>query len=123
MADSKKITVSSHCEELNLSFHKHLAEILISNLLNNAIRYTPENGGIKIVLNKQGLSIQNSAIHNTLDSSKVFQRFYKADHSGEGTGLGLAIIKEICTLAGYSISYQYNDNKHDFSIRFINSYA
>ena len=123
MADSKKITVSSHCEELNLSFHKHLAEILISNLLNNAIRYTPENGGIKIVLNKQGLSIQNSAIHNTLDSSKVFQRFYKADHSGEGTGLGLAIIKEICTLAGYSISYQFNDNKHDFSIRFTNSYA
>ena len=55
-----------------------------------------------------------SAFHD----NKVFQRFYKEDQSAESTGLGLAIIKEICTIAGFTISYQYINNKHDFSIQF-----
>lgn len=123
MVDSKKISVQLHCELVTLPFHKHLAEILISNLLNNAIRYTPENGRIQISLSNEGLSIQNTATGNALDGHKVFERFYKADHSSEGTGLGLAIIKEICTIAGYHITYQFNDNQHHFSIRFTHLYA
>ena len=114
----KQIKYHLQCEPVNLYFHKHLAEILISNLLNNAIKYTPENGEIEIQLTMKSLSIKNTAIKNELDSQKVFRRFYKADQTVDGTGLGLAIIKEICTLAGYRITYHYNENKHDFTILF-----
>ncbi len=119
MADSKKITMQVNSIPVILSFHKHLAEILISNLLNNAIRYTPENGNIEINLTNEGLSIKNTAAGTALDNEKVFERFYKAEYSSEGTGLGLAIIKEICTLAGYGITYQFKEQQHHFSIRFI----
>ena len=115
---AKQLQVHLHCEDTVLSFHQHLAEILVSNLLNNVIRYTPAGGEVYINLSKEGLSIQNTAENGALNDNKVFQRFYKEDQSAESTGLGLAIIKEICTIAGFTISYQYINNKHDFSIQF-----
>lgn len=118
MIEAKKITVILNCAKTMVPFHSHLAEILISNLLNNAIQYTPENGTINIFLNEKKLSITNSGSAGSLHPGQVFQRFYKADQQSKGTGLGLAIIKEICTVSGYSISYQFNDHKHDFSIQF-----
>ena len=114
----KQIRYHLQCEQVNLSFHQHLAEILISNLLNNAIKYTPVNGEIEILMTPNILSIKNTASNHSLNAQKVFQRFYKAEQTADGTGLGLAIIKEICTLGGYRITYQYNDNKHDFTIFF-----
>lgn len=119
LLQNKSLHVSVQEEPVQLSFHTHLAEILISNLLNNAIRYTPENGNIEIYLTKEGFRIQNSAQNGALDSGKLFQRFYKADQHADGTGLGLAIIQEICSLAGYSLTYQFHDQQHDFFIRFI----
>ncbi len=118
LLQNKGIRVSTSGEPVLLSFHKHLAEILISNLLNNAIRYTPENGDIHIDLDTEGLRIQNSALNGALDTSKLFQRFYKADQHSDGTGLGLAIIKEICLVTGYTISYRFYDGQHIFLIRF-----
>lgn len=115
---AKQLQVHLHCEDTVLPFHQHLAEILVSNLLNNVIRYTPAGGEVYIDLSKDGLSVQNTAANGALNENKVFQRFYKEEQSAENTGLGLAIIKEICTIAGFTISYQYINNKHDFSIQF-----
>jgi len=118
LIDAKQLQVHLHCKDVILAFHQHLAEILVSNLLNNVIRYSPPGGDIFIDLSDEGLSIKNTAINGPLNNGKVFQRFYKEDQSAESTGLGLAIIKEICTIAGFTISYQYIENKHDFSIHF-----
>lgn len=118
MIKAKKLVVTQNCLKTIVPFHSHLAEILISNLLNNAIQYTPENGEILISLDEKNLSVANTGLGYPLNADKVFQRFYKADQQSKGTGLGLAIIKEICTVSGYAISYQFNDNKHEFSIQF-----
>lgn len=115
---SKKIELSFHASEKQFSFHQHLAEILVNNLLNNAIRYTPENGKIDIELNNESLTFSNTALQGCLDNEKLFQRFYKADHSGDGTGLGLAIIHEIVKLAGFEIKYQFAQQQHLFIIHF-----
>lgn len=115
--DSKSILLEVTAAETMLSFHQHLAEILIGNLLNNVIRYTPVGGTVQIVLSSKIFSISNTATNGPLDESKVFQRFYKAAPTDMGTGLGLSIIKEVCSVAGFLISYQFEKNQHLFIIR------
>lgn len=115
---SKELQLHLNYKDVLLPFHQHLAEILVSNLFNNFIRYSPRGGEIYIDLTNGALTIKNTAINGPLNSEKVFQRFYKEDQSAESTGLGLAIIKEICTIAGFSITYAYIDNKHHFTIHF-----
>jgi two-component system sensor histidine kinase QseC len=113
---SKQIELHIDATEFNMHFHQHLAEILISNLLNNAIRYTAVGGTISIVLNQNFLIVSNTALSGSLDTDKVFTRFYKA--SDTGTGLGLSIINEICTSAGFNIVYQFENGMHIFKIGF-----
>ena len=116
--NSKNIIVTLEARQFDLYFHHHLAEILISNLLNNAIRYTVQGGSINIQLDTNVLSISNAAINGPLNTNRVFQRFYKASDSDFGTGLGLSIIKEICTTAGFSIQYLFEKDQHHFIIHF-----
>ena len=115
---SKELTVITSLEPVTLSFHRHLAEIMISNLLNNVVRYTPNGGEAGIRLTHELLSISNTAANDALQSDQVFERFYKAGNTPEGTGLGLAIIKEICNSAGFTITYRYKDHQHEFTIYF-----
>jgi two-component system heavy metal sensor histidine kinase CusS len=77
----------------------------LSNLLSNALRYTPPGGCVQVRLATQGEQVQVSVV-NPGESiapehlAHLFERFYRADPSrqsstGEGTGLGLAITQAI----------------------------
>lgn len=116
--NSKELKLIISLEQVSLSFHRHLAEIMVSNLLNNVIRYTPNVGDVTIQLNHTSLTVSNTAGNGPLLEDKVFERFYKAENTPEGTGLGLAIIKEICNSAGFTITYLYKDHQHEFTIYF-----
>lgn len=116
--DTKKISLHVKLHDMKLSFHQHLAEILVSNLLNNAIRHTPLNGEIDVEVANQALSVSNTSLNGELNKEKIFQRFYKGVNSSEGTGLGLAIVKEICNVMNADIQYRYQNGKHQFLIRF-----
>ena len=116
--ESKNIKLQISATNFEMNFHRHLAEILITNLLNNAIRYTTPGGTIAITVNPQSLTCSNTASAGTLDTDKVFSRFYKGSNTELGTGLGLSIIKEICNAAGFSIAYQFENNTHHFTIDF-----
>lgn len=115
---SRGLIVHASCHKVLIALHPHLAEILVNNLLNNAIRYSPPAGAINIELNAGHLRIANTAAAGPLDTGKVFMRFYKTQNGLEGTGLGLAIVKEICNAAGLDISYRFEDNAHIFVIYF-----
>jgi len=77
---------------------------MINNLLDNALRYTPDEGRVTARVVAQGdfvlLEIEDSGIGISEDDAhKVFDRFYRADGTGvEGSGLGLAIVREIAEL-------------------------
>lgn len=114
--ESKHIDLKISAIDFEMPLHHHLSEILTSNLLNNAIRYTALGGTISILLNSKTLAISNTATAGSLDKTKVFTRFYKASESG--TGLGLSIIKEICTAAGFTIIYRFENEAHHFIIDF-----
>lgn len=89
--------------------------ILISNLIQNAIRYTPENGNIQIKLNCQQeyyeIIIADSGpgiLAEEID--KVMERYYRAkNQSHEGCGLGLSIVKQIVDIHQGQIKLKNNN--------------
>jgi len=96
-----------------------LIEILVGNLLSNAIRYNVENGEIILTLEENSLDIQNTGQGSPLQADKIFDRFHKENQSSsnaESTGLGLAIVKKICDLYQYRIQYSFANNMHRFEL-------
>ncbi|MDE2599198.1 MAG: sensor histidine kinase N-terminal domain-containing protein [Rhodocyclaceae bacterium] len=76
---------------------------LFANLIDNAIRYTPEGGSVAILISQEEalyVDIEDSGIGIAADErDKVFDRFYRVlgTHT-DGSGLGLPIVKEIAAL-------------------------
>ena len=118
----QNLKVSLSIVPVTTVFHEHLADIVISNLLNNSIRYNIAGGHIAIILNHEGFSIANTPSLPALDTSKLFNRFFRQSGTGpDGNGLGLSIIKQVCELAHHRITYQYTHQQHVFTIFFSNS--
>ena len=95
-----------------------LADSLIVNLIGNAVKHCTTGGIINIQLSNSILEISNSGNPLPVESSKLFERFYKVNPSSESPGLGLSIVKEICTLNNWKIEYSYDDLKHKFRVVF-----
>ncbi len=118
MAEAMKLSYHGNLQSVSLLFHQQLAEIVISNLLNNAIRYNKQGGSIEIILKSESLSITNTSDNGVLDNTRLFKRFYRDTTTIDGTGLGLSIVKQICDLAGFAIRYNFSDGRHTFIIQF-----
>jgi two-component system sensor histidine kinase ArlS len=109
--------ISSDIEPMMLKGNATLFEIVISNLLLNAIRHNHNDGKVILTFHKNCLQITNSSAREALDPEKLFQRFSQPG-SGSGNGLGLSIVKKICDLHGWQISYGYENKLHIFQITF-----
>lgn len=119
MIESKKLKLTTGIKATTVNGNKQLVDVLMNNLLNNAIRYNVENGAVGIRLENDALCISNSSLLPALDRQNIFQRFYRhADTKQEGNGLGLSIVKQICSIAGYDINYAFHNNQHEFRVDF-----
>lgn len=117
-AANKFITISHEIKpDIFTKGNLTLTEILINNLLLNAIRHNQQNGTINISLTAQQLTIANSG-NKPLNDEKIFQRFGKVNSESAGTGLGLSIIQEICKRQNWNIHYTFKENRHLFTIQF-----
>lgn len=110
----RKIQVS----ESKKKMHPILVDILISNLISNAIKYTPENGEIEINLNSKELLVSNTGLPLKGDENQLFERFYKEGENSDSTGLGLALVKQIAIINNNKVNYKYSNNKHIFNYVF-----
>ena len=89
--------------------HPILLRELFNNLIDNALRYTPDGGRVTIRVRRE----EGSAVFEVEDSgpgialaerSLVFERFYRVlDSQSDGSGLGLAIVREIATQHGAQV--------------------
>lgn len=118
----KNINIKSDfSREMKVKMDQNLAEILINNLISNAIKYCPNNGDIFINAHENSFEIINNAENESLNTDKLFQRFQKQSSKENSTGLGLEISKKICANFGLELSYYFKDQKHHFTILNKNS--
>lgn len=100
--EDKHINLTTSLNDLNVKIPQKDLIHLISNLIDNAIKYNIEKGNIDININKDDNSfiIKDTGIGISKDNQeRVFERFYQVDKnraSDQGTGLGLSIVKHIC---------------------------
>ncbi len=105
LAQSREIDVAINNARKNVIVEGNsvLLSRAVSNLLDNAIKYTPAGGKVQIKLDKQNGQATVSVIDNgpgikARDLPRVFEKFYRAREELDeipGTGLGLAIVKTI----------------------------
>ncbi|PWN59291.1 sensor histidine kinase [Chryseobacterium viscerum] len=119
--------LGEHIEQKNISVQKEishnvvvrgnsiLTEILINNLILNAIRHTSPGGTINIHLNSSSFEISNSGMEK-LKTDLLFKRFSKLSIDTSGSGLGLSIIQEISKFHHWNISYRFENNQHIFTV-------
>lgn len=117
IAEFKQVKINVVQEDqLSVQMDGALANIVVSNLLRNALFHNKLGGEVSIHITNKGLTVSNTSAYAALDANLVFSRFYRSDASSKGTGLGLAIVQAICHLYGFVIVYHYENNQHSFQL-------
>jgi signal transduction histidine kinase len=117
LAEEKDITFTIDHTPLALVANAAQMEILLSNLLGNAVKHASGNSVIHVSLADSALTISNAGAP-LLQAEKIFERFQRDTGNAAGSGLGLSIVARICDLNGYAVRYAYTDGRHIFRIRF-----
>ncbi|MCO6360466.1 sensor histidine kinase [Roseivirga pacifica] len=104
--------------ELPFEMDTSLANVVVSNLLRNAIFHNIPNGNVFVEITKDAIRISNTGSNQKLDENLIFTRFYKPNNTPKGTGLGLAIVKAISDLYSFKVSYSFDNALHCFQIEF-----
>lgn len=115
--DSREIQVQTQLKgHFNISLDQELAVILISNLFSNALKYCDAGGKMTIFCNDNELILSNSFSGN-MDTSKLFDRFYKSGSSADSMGLGLSISKKIAELSHLDIQIEIENEEFKVCLR------
>ena len=115
----KGIKVEKHAgKSFNIKMNTQLADILLSNILSNAIRHNIQGGKIIVEIKNNSLALSNSGNPLQIPSEKLFERFQKGAASLESVGLGLSIVKQICDSYNFKVHYSYEKSIHTISILF-----
>ena len=123
LEDYKEVYTHKHIQvtcqvvsDFTVQMNDMLANMLITNLLKNAFVHNVESGKLRIEIQKEYFSIQNSGVSTPLDSVKIFQRFYQQQKNEGSTGLGLAIADAVCKHSALALEYIYHTGVHEFRI-------
>jgi signal transduction histidine kinase len=95
-----------------------LADILVSNLLSNAIRHNHKAGKITLHILQDEIILSNTGTPPLTSPELLFERFRKENPSSDSLGLGLAIVKQICDSAHINLSYKYSGDLHQIYLKF-----
>ena len=112
-AKTKNVTITCKGKPCYIKANPSLAEELIYNLCDNAIRYNKDGGSVEVSVS----DLSNSVVLSVSDTgigieekyqSRIFERFFRVDKSRSketgGTGLGLAIVKHITEVHGAQLN-------------------
>ncbi|KAI7256618.1 hypothetical protein KC345_g10955 [Hortaea werneckii] len=106
----KDISLQANVQDYEVLGNKEMLSQVWLNLLDNAIKFTPEHGEIEISMRQDRINIEITFRDNGTGISaaalpRVFDKFYQQDtsHSSAGNGLGLTIVRKITQLHGGTI--------------------
>jgi signal transduction histidine kinase/DNA-binding response OmpR family regulator len=103
------------------TFDKDVIEKIVTNLVSNAFKYSPqnekitftssvENSNLKLVVSNTGSDIKKE------DLPKLFERFYQKNESQQGVGIGLALVKELIDMYKGSITTSVENGELSFVV-------
>lgn len=94
--------------------------VLLKNLLENALKFSPRNSTVTVTLSAQAITVRDEGSGIAPEHlSRVFERFWRApDSRHEGSGLGLAICQEIARSHGWQLSPRSMDPGAEFTLVF-----
>ena len=114
--EKKELEFDLGFEERRICGNEEMLKQVWINLLDNAIKFTPDGGKITVKVDKRGENLLISVINTGSEipadqTEKIFRKFYQSDesHSSEGSGVGLAIVKKIVELHRGSILVESAD--------------
>ena len=105
----KDLTWEIDLKDMSMKVNKKLFRIAVDNLVQNALKYSPENSLIKVYSKESRIFFENPIYIEEVDREKLFEPFFRGKNATElnieGSGLGLSLIKKILDLhkADYNI--------------------
>ena len=109
--ENKEIEFDIDLDEIEYTGFENLLSHVWLNLIDNAVKFSPQNGQIRIRLKQLDSSVTFSIWDNGLpipeaDIDRIFNKFYQGDnsHASEGNGLGLALVRKIVAAAHGTIN-------------------
>ncbi len=114
----KNIEFDIDLSEIKYYSNEEMLSHVWLNILGNAIKFTPENGMVKIRCYNDGTNITVKISDNGIGMNEkmqkhIFDKFYQGDdsHKSVGNGLGLPLAKRVVTLCGGTISVKSRENE------------
>ena len=105
-------------KDIEISGDRVLVQIMLTNLITNAIRHNIESGKINLTLSSNTFVIWNSGLPTDVNPLDLFNRFEKSNQHINSLGLGLSIVKKIVENYNYNISYQVEEDRHILTLKF-----
>lgn len=119
LAEMKGLTTTQRIAPgVRVPLDASLAQLLLNNLLSNAIRHNVPGGEIQLQLSATELLLANTGLAPSAPVEELFGRFKKGNSALDSIGIGLAIVKRISELYGHRISYDYADGWHRVRLEF-----
>ncbi|SFJ33074.1 PAS domain-containing sensor histidine kinase [Olleya namhaensis] len=117
LKEGQKIKYPENIDDISLILDEKTIELALSNLVHNAIKYSPENTTIELQVNQDKTHTTFKIIDNGIgipknDQKNIFNRYFRAENAllDQGTGIGLNIVKTHLENLGGSISFESIEN-------------
>jgi len=121
------LRLDTNVDELWMDFDPVQLQQVFTNLLSNALKFTPPGGEVQVIVKEDGgeavITVKDTGIGiSREDLPHIFERFYQADlpsvRAGHGTGIGLAHTQELVKLMGGTITVESSPGEGSrFTIR------
>src|SRR5699024_5595037 len=115
--DGQRINYPENIDGIMINFDEKILELSLTNLINNAIKYSPEHTTIDIeripLTDSLSISVKDEGIGIPEDEQKfIFNRYFRAENAplNQGTGIGLNIVKGYMENLNGSIAFESTEN-------------
>lgn len=126
LKEGQRINYPSNIDDITINFDEKILELALTNLINNAIKYSAENTPIDVVVS----TVEDTLSIKIIDQGRgipakeqkyIFNRYFRAENAllDQGTGIGLNIVQSHLESLGGTITFESEENKgSEFTISF-----
>ena len=114
----QKIQYPENIDDLIIQFDEKTLELVLSNLVHNAIKYSPEDSTVNLIMENKADKLVIKVIDEGIgipeeEQKHIFNRYFRAENAllTQGTGIGLNIAKQHLENLGASLAFSSEENK------------